>query len=233
MSPGCPAAVVDPANCNGCSRCFDDCPYGAIVMRAHVEPRRHHAMAEVRAGDCAACGICAGSCPSATPFRGTERLASGIDIPSLPVDAIRERLREALLALPVSGGVLVFACECAAAPLAVEGAKSVMLSCAGQLPPAFVEYALRQGAGTVVVNACPPGDCEYRFGAIFCADRLERRREPSLRMGVERGQVVLSSHGRGHEDRLRARIATLRIRTRLAGLAAHAEPPDDGVRGNG
>ncbi len=30
-----PVARVDPANCNGCRRCFDDCPYAAITMVPH------------------------------------------------------------------------------------------------------------------------------------------------------------------------------------------------------
>ena len=32
-----PIAVVDPANCNGCRRCFDDCPYAAVTMVPHPD----------------------------------------------------------------------------------------------------------------------------------------------------------------------------------------------------
>ena len=30
-----PVARVDPANCNGCRRCFADCPYAAVTMAPH------------------------------------------------------------------------------------------------------------------------------------------------------------------------------------------------------
>jgi ferredoxin len=35
-----PVAVVDPDNCNGCRRCFDDCPYSAITMVPHPNGKR-------------------------------------------------------------------------------------------------------------------------------------------------------------------------------------------------
>ena len=42
MRPRVPLAVarVDPAHCNGCRRCEDDCPYGAIAMVPHPNGRR-------------------------------------------------------------------------------------------------------------------------------------------------------------------------------------------------
>jgi ferredoxin len=46
-------------------------------------------LAVVDADLCAACGICAGSCPSSTPFRRRETLVTGIDMPQQPVDALR------------------------------------------------------------------------------------------------------------------------------------------------
>jgi hypothetical protein len=41
-----------------------------------------------------ACGICAGSCPSSTPFRRRETLVTGIDMPQQPVHALREQLEQ-------------------------------------------------------------------------------------------------------------------------------------------
>ena len=38
-----PIAVVDAENCNGCRRCFDDCPYAAVTMVPH--PVARHAPA--------------------------------------------------------------------------------------------------------------------------------------------------------------------------------------------
>jgi ferredoxin len=90
-----PIAVVDAQNCNGCSRCHADCPYEAIVMAPHPD-KRAHKIAVVDADLCAACGICAGSCPSSTPFRSQQRLVTGIDMPQLPVDALRRQLEARL-----------------------------------------------------------------------------------------------------------------------------------------
>jgi ferredoxin len=42
-------AVVDPANCNGCRRCFDDCPYAAISMVPHPNARIGRQLAVVQA----------------------------------------------------------------------------------------------------------------------------------------------------------------------------------------
>ena len=57
-----PIAVVDPANCNGCRRCYDDCPYDAVAMEPHPD-KPGHQLARVIPDLCASCGICAGACP--------------------------------------------------------------------------------------------------------------------------------------------------------------------------
>ena len=91
-----PVAVVDPANCNGCRRCFADCPYAAITMVPHPDGHPGRELARVDADLCAGCGICAGSCPSSTPFRSTTALVTGIDMPQLPIDALRAQVRGAV-----------------------------------------------------------------------------------------------------------------------------------------
>ena len=48
-----PVAVVDPANCNGCQRCFDDCPYAAVTMVPHPNARIGRQMAVVDEWTCA------------------------------------------------------------------------------------------------------------------------------------------------------------------------------------
>jgi len=62
-------ARVDLANCNGCARCFADCPFGAITMAPRSDGRSYQQEALVNADQCMACGICVGSCPTATPMR--------------------------------------------------------------------------------------------------------------------------------------------------------------------
>jgi len=162
--PAAPAAVVDPANCNGCGRCVVDCPYEAVTMTP--------AGASVLAARCAACGICAGACPSSTPFRSVRELVSGIDLPDFSVHDLRRRLQASLPAEEI-----VFSCE-------HSRAGGIALRCLAQLPPSFIEYALRNGARRVRTVGCREGECEWRLGMVLSQERFAGRREPHLRTTV-------------------------------------------------
>ena len=162
-TPRIAVARVDPANCNGCGRCVADCPYEAIRLRDK---------AEVLAERCAACGICAGACPSSTPFRSVRELVSGIELPDLGLQDLRRRLQAALPA-----DEIVFACERSSR------GGAITLRCLAMLPPAFIEYALRNGARRVKALGCD-GECAYRLGLELSEERFARRREPRLRATV-------------------------------------------------
>ena len=156
-------AVVDPANCNGCGRCVADCPYEAVTLKDDK--------ALVFAERCAACGICAGACPSSTPFRSVQHLSSGIDLPDMTVDSLKRRVKAALPA-----GELVFHCEASKGP-------GLPVRCIAMLPPSFIEYALRNGAGRVKAIGCE-GECAYRLGMDLSDERFARARMPRLRPNV-------------------------------------------------
>jgi quinol-cytochrome oxidoreductase complex cytochrome b subunit/coenzyme F420-reducing hydrogenase delta subunit len=163
------AARVDPANCNGCGRCIADCPYQAVILGAGGK-------ALVMAERCAACGICAGACPSSTPFRSVRELVSGIDLPDATVHDLRRRL-DALLA----SGRSEVRFRCAGGE---PRAGAIELRCIAMLPPSFVEYALRRGATRVVATACREGECAWRLGDAIAAGRFAGSREPHLRATV-------------------------------------------------
>jgi Fe-S-cluster-containing hydrogenase component 2 len=142
-----------------------DCPYEALALkeqRAWVFTER-----------CAACGICAGACPSSTPFRSITELASGIDLPDFTVHELRRRLQQALPA-----DEIVFRCEHAGT------GEGIALRCFAMLPPSFVEYALRNGARRVKAIGCAQGECAWRIGLDLAAERFAGTREPHLRPNV-------------------------------------------------
>lgn len=203
-----PAARVDPENCNGCQRCFADCPFSAIEMAPH--PSGRGLVAVVDDDRCASCGICAGACPSSTPFRSDERLATGIDLPDLGVGLLRDELEASLEAHSAARPIVVFGCRFAASPGAADDVVAVELPCAAMLPPAFVEYALRRGARGVAVVGCPPDDCEYRFGAQWISQRLAGEREPRLRAGAERERIRLIEAAPEDLIALQAKLAAFR-----------------------
>jgi ferredoxin/coenzyme F420-reducing hydrogenase delta subunit len=211
-----PVAVVDPANCNGCQRCFADCPYAAITMVPHPNQRIGRLLARVDPDLCAGCGICAGSCPSSTPFRRAAELVTGIDMPQSTIDRLRRSLRESIASSTASHPLVVFGCRHGASTARIEAAdvSSFELLCAGQLPPAFVEYALRDGAAGVLVAPCRECGCEFRLGERWTIDRLLRRREPRLRAAAPEDRLALALAGKGDEPVLAAALAGLRKRVR-------------------
>ena len=226
-----PVAVVNPTNCNGCRRCFDDCPYAAVTMVRHPDKRLRE-MAQVDADLCASCGICVGACPSSTPFRSAAELVTGIDMPSAPIGQLRQRLQRALAAMdPMALRLVVFGCDHGArlSALAAPDVAVFGLMCSGQLPPSFVEYALHDGADGVLVSGCPGTGCEFRLGQLWTADRLAGRREPHLRERVPRERFALVSADPGQEAVLMAALERLRRRINPATAAvARADEHADG-----
>ncbi len=226
-----PVAVVDPANCNGCRRCFADCPFAAITMVPHPNQKVGKEMAVVDGDLCTSCGICAGACPSSTPFRSITELVTGIDLPSAPINALRQRMRQGLAALPGKQPIVVFGCDhgAAVAPLSGPDVAAFSLVCAGQLPPSFVEYALRDGAAGVLVSGCREGGCEFRLGQRWTEERLAGQREPHLRAAVPRERIAMvwADAGEQHAlqealQRLRSRVHDLHATVSIQSNAAHA-----------
>ena len=245
-----PIAVVDAANCNGCRRCFDDCPYEAVTMVPHPRSRKRRAapsflapprgdgrreaaaleaplsvrqMAQVNADLCASCGICVGACPSSTPFRSVAKLVTGIDMPSAPIGTLRRQLTQGLAAMgDAPHKIVVFGCDHGAdvTQLADRDVAAFSLMCTGQLPPSFVEYALRDGAAGALVSTCREGGCAFRLGERWTAERLQGTREPHLRAAVPRDRFALVRAGAGDEGAVRAALQGLRER-----LATSVVPP--------
>jgi coenzyme F420-reducing hydrogenase delta subunit/ferredoxin len=250
------AAVVDPANCNGCGRCFADCPYLAVTMQPRTDGRPLPRQAVVDPDLCAACGICAGACPSSTPFRSAADLVTGIDLPQFPIDALRAQLERELQRIAAGTlddagdgvpRVVVFGCapeKSGPGPdlqtenpgpgpdfraLADAHTATLPLVCAAQLPPSFIEYALRAGADAVLVAGCRDGDCAFRLGNRWTEERIAGERAPHLRAHVARERVGIAWVGRGNDRTLVRALESLR-KSVVAARALHRAPPPRRLR---
>ena len=190
-----PAVVkIDLENCNGCERCVEDCPFGAIEMAPRSDDKKYTYEAIVKADLCLSCGICVGSCPTATPFRQRSALSPGIDLPDLPVAAVRDTVIEATQDLEGTRRLLLFGCEGSNSPKKFIDAETavVSLTCMAQLPPAFVDWVLsRDLADGVVLEGCAHNDCQYRLGAKWTQQRMDRERDPHLRKRVDVEKLAL------------------------------------------
>ena len=186
-----PVAEVSLENCNGCRRCVADCPYEAVVMRPRADGLPFMEQAVVIPDRCVSCGICAGACPSSTPFRSEVAYVSGIEMPSLPMAGLRAVMIDDLTKLEGTARVMVFGCDNAAdvAKLRGNGVATMSLPCTGMLPPSFIEYALEHHADGVLITGCRENDCYHRMGGKWIEQRVAREREPRLRNRAERSRI--------------------------------------------
>ncbi|MBK8286745.1 MAG: 4Fe-4S binding protein [Ahniella sp.] len=201
LMPRSPAAVVTPAQCSGCRLCVADCPYEAIHLAPHPNLKPGRQIAVVDPDRCAACGICVGACPTASPLFPAAQLISGIDLPDMPIDTFRRRLVAGLSA-PNAPRRVLFACAQAARTFDDDRLLVMPFACAAQMPPTFVDLALRLGATEVWINSCSAGACTYRLGGDWVADRLARKRSPRLRRQVPASAWRLTQHDIGAENEL-------------------------------
>ena len=181
------AAVVDLGNCNGCTRCVEDCPYAAVEMRPRTDGGPFDREAVVDPDLCVACGICVGACPTAMPFRRASELIPGIDLPESSVRDLRERVQAAGQGLQGNARIMMFGCEHSydISRLAGPEVAAVRIPCIGMLPPAFIDYVLSRGlADGVMLSGCSEGECHHRHGVRWTGQRLGRTRDPMLRKRV-------------------------------------------------
>ncbi len=213
------AAVVHLDHCNGCARCFEDCPFGAITMEPRSDGRRYSTEAVVNAANCLSCGICAGACPTATPFRRASPIVPGIELPDYTIHDLRKRVLQATATLEGQGRVLVFACDSAGMDAStVTGAALVALPCVAMLPPAFIDFTLSGNhADGIMVAGCAEGDCFYRLGDEWVRQRVAGRRDPYLRARVPRDRLEFSWLPGGSKSRRLEALQAFSARLRSGG----------------
>jgi len=205
---------VDEDICTGCVQCSLDCPYGAIDMRNRTGPRSG-LVAHVNPSLCVSCGICSGSCPP-----------MGVGPPGRTGREQLVQAREFIARTRPGGRVVVIGCNQAvsgfAPDFAAAGAVPYGINCAGSLHTSVIELFIREGAGGVLVMACPPRDCWNREGPRWLTDRVYHDREAELQSRVDRARVRIAHANAGER-----RQALEALRAFQAGVAALGNPLAD------
>jgi quinol-cytochrome oxidoreductase complex cytochrome b subunit/coenzyme F420-reducing hydrogenase delta subunit len=210
-------AAVSLDNCNGCGRCFDDCPFSAITMAPRSDGKTFATEAIVNDANCVSCGICVGACPTSTPFRRGAAIVPGIELPDHSISELRERTIRAGRQFEAETRVLVYACDHAGAEsLGASGAQVITMPCVAMLPPAFIDFALsRDLADGVMIAGCAEGACYYRLGDEWTRERVAGNRDPYLRKRVQRDRLSLNwlpaISGRRRKDALAEFTAALNV----------------------
>ncbi len=220
-----PVPEVFLEQCNGCTRCFDDCPYGAVSMQPRTDGLPFEKQAVVNADLCTACGICVGACPMSTPFRQAGGLTTGIDLPDLSLDKLHGRMVEAMARAKTEAGegrssLLVLGCDHGAdvGVFSGDGMGSVSLPCIGMLPPSFLDYALSADRiDGVMLTACSECDCYHRLGIQWTEERLAGLRDPYLRKRVPRQRLYAYWAAPSEAAVLKREIEAFRERLRANG----------------
>ena len=170
------AAKVNQASCNGCTQCFQDCPFNAIEMVPDEQGRTDTGeVAFVNVSKCVGCGVCVGSCDSSSisqltlPVLDVRKFVSNLEEDSRHVAFICSESAGERFKTDADG-------RCDDLP----GYRVVPVPCVGWVHMLTIERALRRGAQGVLIAGCGV-DPACRLGTEWTQDRLNGDREPWLR----------------------------------------------------
>jgi ferredoxin/coenzyme F420-reducing hydrogenase delta subunit len=210
-------ARVDLDNCNGCGRCVEDCPFSAVALQPRTDGAGFSQEAVVANELCTSCGICVGACPTSTPFRRTTALIPGIDLPGLRIQDLRDQTLAAAAGLSGNARVILYGCNQGPGLSGIQnpGVAVLTLPCIAMLPPSFLDFIImRHHADGVFLTGCNEGDCHYRLGIQWTAQRLAGERDPYLRKRVPRERIGEFWSGLTRGKRLDRELADFQGRLR-------------------
>lgn len=172
-------AVVDLDKCRNtqvkCGICAMKCPYGAI----RAEPGKP---AVVTPAMCHGCGTCVAECPTDAI---TQRHFTDAQILAQIDATLEENPEDKIL------GICCNWCAYAGADLAgtsrfeyPPNIRMVRVMCSGRVDRDFVLYALKKGAGMVLIGACHPYDCHYIDGNLKMRVRMDALAKALEKLGL-------------------------------------------------
>jgi F420-non-reducing hydrogenase iron-sulfur subunit len=98
----------------------------------------------------------------------------------------------------------------------------IKVPCSGFIRPAWLEYALRNGAEGAFVCGCPLGDCFNRFGNNLIGDRIVQIRRRFERQKIHPDRVAMVYFGL--HDQAEFLAAVRAFSDRVAGLPGPVVP---------
>ena len=189
-------------------------------MKVH-DFKEGHKQSVVDPDLCISCGICAGACPSSSPFRHVDELTTGISIPDLHIKELLSLTEHNLQELSGSNRIMVYGCDHGSkvGELASDSVAVVSMPCTALVPPAFIDYVLRKDlAEGVMISGCCEGDCYYRLGNTWMDQRFSMERMPVLRTRVPREQVRLRWLGEQGTAQLHDEVAAFQAHLHSSAL---------------
>ncbi len=99
----------------------------------------------------------------------------------------------------------------------------IKVPCSGFVRPAWLEFALRNGADGAFVCGCPLGDCFNRLGNNLIADRVVQMRRRLERQKVQPDRITTIFHGL--HDQTEFVAAVREFSDHVANLPAPAPTP--------
>jgi coenzyme F420-reducing hydrogenase delta subunit len=99
----------------------------------------------------------------------------------------------------------------------------IKIPCSGFTRPAWLEFALRNGAAGVFVCGCPLGDCFNRFGNNLIGDRIEQVRRRFERQKINPERIAAIFFGRHAAAEFIAAVRA--FSARIAAMPGPAIPP--------
>lgn len=167
-------ARTDVKRCNGCTQCYQDCPYEAITM-VPAEGKAN-LVSQINPDRCVSCGVCVGSCdPAAVEYEDLQRR----DVRDRLTRWLREpgRDKDVVFLCADGAGRAVRHQKATGLSRDLPGWRVVAVPCAAWVHSSLAEQIAR-GGGRCVIVGCGGTEPRCRLGSQIAADRVLGKRDP-------------------------------------------------------